>query len=1073
MADSVGGLYLQVKLQTQDIERQLAKIAAAASKAATIPARRGSGIGTVTSDYKRAEKAVTSYGSAQRRQSQTTARALAQERLGIKATNNLYVQGIRANIAAKTRETTARINADKKVARSSIETSRRLASQTRSNTSGGGSVLGAVGLGAARSGNLGYGAAALIRYGKNVSAAMGGMSASMVAVTGGLAAAGIAAAGTAAAFGLLVTKIGEVGVQSAVNIQLLNVQLEGLLGSAGAAAAEMEFLFQTAMDSTVPYEALVQLDRALANAGITATTLRRDLVTSVADLGTALGLTADQMGGLVYALQQTAQIGTLFRIDLRQLGNNGIAVDKIMTAMAEVTGKTVAQMQQDLSDGGIDAQTFFAGLTLMADEYAGAADKARMTVTGLMQNIQETFTVGLGTLFDNAGVADSIAGLLQGIQDAVKNIITAAQPTAEAFNNLFQAIGDALNIESLSGRGGSFIDTLFGEIIPGAVNAAAAAIRGFGQVLEAIGPLVSEAFNAARAVLAAFGDTLRELYPLLGPGFIVVMSGAIAGLTALTVALRVTAMTFLIFTYNALAAFRALRGDWDGAKAALDEGGEKIKQQAEGIAEALKAAASAASTLSKFDFDAMFPETDPKTATPKYESNPTTGLGTALTSEQTTAIDELTQSMRSFQGTRSEFVAGLLGTGAAFTATADQITSASIDIVASVQTALGLSNRDPFLQWIVGQTRQLARLAEQREAIADQLSAAQSKLNEAVAARDSFADSIRNAATSFVNDFNDSAEKVWTWTTRTQNGVRTWMGVQREGSNAFAADLKKRLADYKAWVANIRLLQARGLDKDLVQQLIEAGPAGSGATAAALAAARPQEIAEINKTQGELKSVAQTFADEQAGIYYGGGVAAAQSLVSGLKGQQAAIEAQATAIGNGLASAITTAMAAEEANAIQAGKKVGLGFSDAADLYSQGGAAGVIPNAAEQGPLLLSATAWGKALGDATARGFRTGWSGVLGEQPAPPSWSAPTGGRIPGMARGGIVTRPTLALVGESGPEAVVPLSGGATSTDLGGGATLVEVYIGNERITDIVDTRITRHDRTVTATAKRGRRF
>jgi hypothetical protein len=31
---------------------------------------------------------------------------------------------------------------------------------------------------------------------------------------------------------------------------------------------------------------------------------------------------------------------------------------------------------------------------------------------------------------------------------------------------------------------------------------------------------------------------------------------------------------------------------------------------------------------------------------------------------------------------------------------------------------------------------------------------------------------------------------------------------------------------------------------------------------------------------------------------------------------------------------------------------------------------------------------------------------------------------RAPAMAAGGIVTRPTLALIGEAGPEAVVPLS-------------------------------------------------
>src|SRR5690606_28282714 len=45
---------------------------------------------------------------------------------------------------------------------------------------------------------------------------------------------------------------------------------------------------------------------------------------------------------------------------------------------------------------------------------------------------------------------------------------------------------------------------------------------------------------------------------------------------------------------------------------------------------------------------------------------------------------------------------------------------------------------------------------------------------------------------------------------------------------------------------------------------------------------------------------------------------------------------------------------------------------------------------------------------------------------------------RIPGLATGGIVTRPTLALVGEAGPEAVVPLDRGG----IGG------VYVHIERM-------------------------
>jgi hypothetical protein len=46
----------------------------------------------------------------------------------------------------------------------------------------------------------------------------------------------------------------------------------------------------------------------------------------------------------------------------------------------------------------------------------------------------------------------------------------------------------------------------------------------------------------------------------------------------------------------------------------------------------------------------------------------------------------------------------------------------------------------------------------------------------------------------------------------------------------------------------------------------------------------------------------------------------------------------------------------------------------------------------------------------------------------------------IPKLAKGGIVNKPTLALIGEAGPEAVVPLSGRNTP-NLGGGNITINV--------------------------------
>ena len=71
-----------------------------------------------------------------------------------------------------------------------------------------------------------------------------------------------------------------------------------------------------------------------------------------------------------------------------------------------------------------------------------------------------------------------------------------------------------------------------------------------------------------------------------------------------------------------------------------------------------------------------------------------------------------------------------------------------------------------------------------------------------------------------------------------------------------------------------------------------------------------------------------------------------------------------------------------------------------------------------------------KSLWNSTVGGFRF----------EVPSWVPGVGGKgfsIPRMASGGIVTRPTIALIGEAGPEAVVPLNGST-----GFGSVTINVY-------------------------------
>jgi hypothetical protein len=78
---------------------------------------------------------------------------------------------------------------------------------------------------------------------------------------------------------------------------------------------------------------------------------------------------------------------------------------------------------------------------------------------------------------------------------------------------------------------------------------------------------------------------------------------------------------------------------------------------------------------------------------------------------------------------------------------------------------------------------------------------------------------------------------------------------------------------------------------------------------------------------------------------------------------------------------------------------------------------------------------------------FSAGGGSVLGVPIPSISFGTPDLPLIPLLAQGGIVTRPTLAMLGEAGPEAVVPLSG---RHGMGGTVINVPVYIAGSVISE-----------------------
>ena len=83
-------------------------------------------------------------------------------------------------------------------------------------------------------------------------------------------------------------------------------------------------------------------------------------------------------------------------------------------------------------------------------------------------------------------------------------------------------------------------------------------------------------------------------------------------------------------------------------------------------------------------------------------------------------------------------------------------------------------------------------------------------------------------------------------------------------------------------------------------------------------------------------------------------------------------------------------------------------------------------------------------------QGIRRAWNSTVGGKGfSVPSWVPEIGGRsfrIPKLAKGGIVTKPTIAQVGEAGPEAVIPLSKRNAMR------SVLEIRSGGSRLDDLL---------------------
>lgn len=204
--------------------------------------------------------------------------------------------------------------------------------------------------------------------------------------------------------------------------------------------------------------------------------------------------------------------------------------------------------------------------------------------------------------------------------------------------------------------------------------------------------------------------------------------------------------------------------------------------------------------------------------------------------------------------------------------------------------------------------------------------------------------------------------------TLTASAIVRKMTKSRDKSSAFA----QALGD----------LRKKGVNKDIIKQIAEAGIEGGGLeTASALLRASGSQISSINKMQDEIKKSATKAGNATADAMYGAGMKAGEGLIAGLEKQQKKIEKAMMRI----------------AKAMEKALKKALGIKSPSKVMEE--------------------------VGDYTAEGFAVGVKKNTGIDEA---WLSMLGG--PAASRGG----------GGSGAG--------------GGGTQVIQLYLGNKMIDEIV---------------------
>lgn len=239
-----------------------------------------------------------------------------------------------------------------------------------------------------------------------------------------------------------ILSIGKAALKASSSMELLKKGLSFTLGN-----SEAKRLIKNiqGIGEASAYDAtqLMPMARAWINLGDNVDAAS-EKIQRIVDLGSAYGLSADEIDRANVALSQMQMAGKIGAQDMMQLTNANIPAWKLL---ADKMGLSVIQLKEMSAQGQLTQEAMDMLFDAMKEQTGGAAKDLADTLMGKVSNIEESITnsmaiVGdiISSAFNVKGVLDNIGNLAQAFKDHMEDIrasiANGTQPIAALKNKL-------------------------------------------------------------------------------------------------------------------------------------------------------------------------------------------------------------------------------------------------------------------------------------------------------------------------------------------------------------------------------------------------------------------------------------------------------------------------------------------------------------------------------------------------------------------------------------------------------------------------------------------------------------